>query len=86
MSEFPYRLSLLVEAGAHLTGGNTRFCGKLSKCRNYAPFMGEVIKYKSFLDLAQMCHFRIITFQYCLENDLKKPFLKVQNLQYNFLN
>ena len=45
MSEFPYRLSLLVEAGAHLTGGNTRYCGKLSKCRNYMPFVGEIIKY-----------------------------------------
>ena len=34
----------LVE-GAFLTGGNTRFCRKSSKCRNYAPFEGDVIKY-----------------------------------------
>ena len=26
--------------GAHLTGGNTRFCRKSSKCRNYALFVG----------------------------------------------
>ena len=32
--------------GAHLTGGNnTRFCCEPSKCRNYAFFVGEIIKY-----------------------------------------
>ena len=31
--------------GAHLTGGNTRFCRESSKCRNYALFVGQIIKY-----------------------------------------
>ena len=31
--------------GAHLTGGNSRFCRKSSKCRNYALFVGQIIKY-----------------------------------------
>ena len=31
--------------GAHLTGGNTRFCRKSSKFRNYALFVGQIIKY-----------------------------------------
>ena len=30
--------------GAHLTGGNMRFCRESSKCRNYVLFVGEVIK------------------------------------------
>ena len=30
---------------AHLTGGNTRFCRESSKCRNYALFVGQIIKY-----------------------------------------
>ena len=35
----------LVE-GAHLTGGNTRFCCESSKGRNYSPFVGDIIKYE----------------------------------------
>ena len=31
--------------GAHLTGGNTRFCRETSKYRNYALFVGQIIKY-----------------------------------------
>ena len=31
--------------GAHLTGGNTRFCRESSKCRNYKLFVGQIIKY-----------------------------------------
>ena len=31
--------------GAHLTSGNTRFCRKSTKCRNYALFVGQIIKY-----------------------------------------
>ena len=31
--------------GTYLTGGNTRFCGESSKCRNYALFVGQIIKY-----------------------------------------
>ena len=31
--------------GAHLTGGNTRFCRESSKCHNYALFVGQIIKY-----------------------------------------
>ena len=31
--------------GAHLTGGNTRFSGESSKCRNYTLFLGQNIKY-----------------------------------------
>ena len=31
--------------GAHLTGGNTHFCRESSKCRNYALFVGQIIKY-----------------------------------------
>ena len=31
--------------GAHLTSGNTRFCRESSKCRNYALFVGQIIKY-----------------------------------------
>ena len=31
--------------GAHLTGGNTRFCGESSKCCNYTLFVGQNIKY-----------------------------------------
>ena len=31
--------------GAHLTGGNTRFSCESSKCRNYALFVGQSIKY-----------------------------------------
>ena len=34
----------LVE-GAHLTGGNTRFCHESSKSRNYTLFVVEVMKY-----------------------------------------
>ena len=30
---------------AHLTGGNKRFCCKSTKCRNYALFVGQIIKY-----------------------------------------
>ena len=31
--------------GAHLTGGTMRFCRESSKCRNYALFVGQIIKY-----------------------------------------
>ena len=31
--------------GAHLTGGNTRFCSESSKCHNYLLFVGQNIKY-----------------------------------------
>ena len=31
--------------GAHLTSGNMRFCRESSKCRNYALFVGQIIKY-----------------------------------------
>ena len=31
--------------GAHLTGGNTRYCCESSKCRNNALFVGQIIKY-----------------------------------------
>ena len=31
--------------GAHLTCGNTHFCRKSSKWRNYALFVGQIIKY-----------------------------------------
>ena len=31
--------------GAHLTSGSTRFCRESSKCRNYALFVGQSIKY-----------------------------------------
>ena len=30
--------------GAHLTGGNTRFCRESSKCRDYGFFWGKIIK------------------------------------------
>ena len=30
---------------AHLTGGSPRFCRTTSKCRNYALFVGQIIKY-----------------------------------------
>ena len=32
-------------SGAHLTGGNTRFCRMSTKFRNYALFVGQIIKY-----------------------------------------
>ena len=34
--------------GAHLTGGNTRFCRESRKCRNHALFVGQIIKWAPF--------------------------------------
>ena len=50
--------------GAHLTDGNTRFCRKSSKCRNYALFVGQIsVKFSGLKmcgckknDKYQVCH------------------------------
>ena len=62
--------------GAHLTGGNSRFCRKSSKCRNYALFVGQIIKYALRIILGfgsngplqtkiltQMCPFKFLGFK-----------------------
>ena len=58
--------------GAHLTSGNTRFCRESSKCRNYAFFVGQIIKYAQRIILGfgsngppariltQMCSFKFL--------------------------
>ena len=66
----------LLFEGAHLTGGNTRFCRDSSKCRDHAFFWGAIIKCTLWIilgfgsivlplqkkNLTQMCPFKFLDF------------------------
>ena len=62
--------------GAHLTGGNKRFCHESSKCRDYVLFVGQIIKYALWIIIGfgpmgplqtkivtQMCPFKFLGFK-----------------------
>ena len=60
--------------GAHLTDGNTRFCRKSSKCRNYALFVGQIsVKFSGL----KMCECKKMTkFGYVPKNRGNCSFLQ----------